>query len=141
MTTTPFRPIIRTQADLEDAWRHLMQPLGFSTSSIWLMLICDDDRPLPQLTEIADAEAPPAGRERAGFVDLLGTIIATIPDARLAFLRSRPGRGGVDDDDRAWAEMLYAAARTAGAPCEIVHVATDDTVEPIPLDSLGLRSA
>ena len=54
MTDETFRPIIHGQADLEDAWRTLMEPLGFSRRSLWLMFIDADDRPMPQLTEIED---------------------------------------------------------------------------------------
>ena len=54
MTDETFRPIIHAQADLEDAWRTLMEPLGFSRRSLWLMFIDADDRPMPQLTEIED---------------------------------------------------------------------------------------
>ena len=49
-----YRPIIHGQADLEDAWRTLMEPLGFSRRSLWLMFIAADDRLMPQVTEIED---------------------------------------------------------------------------------------
>ena len=37
-----FRPVISSQADLEAAWRFLMQPLGFSGESLWFMLVEPD---------------------------------------------------------------------------------------------------
>lgn len=141
MATTPFRPVIHTQADLEQAWRHLMRPLGFSRRSLWLMLICDDDHPLPQLTEIADLAPQPTSRQRREFARFLTHLAAMIPDGRFAFLLTRPGLGGQDDVDRLWAGLLYDVARDAGVPCEVVHLATDDTVAPIPMDGLDLRSA
>ena len=54
MTDETFRPIIHGQADLEDVWRNLMEPLGFSGRSLWLMFIDADDRAMPQLTQIED---------------------------------------------------------------------------------------
>jgi len=141
MATTPFRPTIRTQADLEQAWRRLMRPLGFGRRSLWLMLVCDDDRPLPQLTEIADLPELPTGGQRRQFTHFLEGLVGLIDDARFAFLLTRPGPGGPDEVDRAWAAMLYDVARETGTPCEVVHVATDDTVAPIPLDGLDVRSA
>lgn len=139
--TTPFRPVIRSQADLETAWRHLMQPLGFDSPSLWLMVVCDDDRPLPQLTELARTNPLPTEQDRDALAHLMPLVARSIPGVRLAFLRSRPGAGSPDDSDRAWAELLYDVAREAGVACEVVHVATDETVAPVPMDSVDLRSA
>ncbi len=138
MTSTPYRPTIRTQADLEHAWHHLMQPLGFRGRSLWLMLIDEDDQPLPQLTELADLPSRPSAWEERQFAHFLTLLAATMAGCRFAFLISRPGFGGPDESDREWAELLYDAARDAATPCEVVHVATDDTVAPIPLDELDV---
>jgi hypothetical protein len=131
----PFRPLIRTQADLEHAWRHLMEPLGFSGHSIWMMLVDGDDRPIPQLNEIEDAVEPPEPGEVDGLAELLRRLHADVaPQARFAFLRSRPGGGGINPDDRGWAHALYDAARRARVPIEVVHLATDHDLVPIPMD-------
>ncbi|HET8960682.1 hypothetical protein [Nocardioides sp.] len=131
----PFRPLIRTQADLEHAWRHLIEPLGFSDHSIWMMLIDGDDRPIPSLTEIEGAVEPPEPEEVDGLAELMRRLRADIaPRARFAFLRSRPGGGGIDPHDRGWAQALYDAARLARVPIEVVHLATDHTLIPIPMD-------
>lgn len=139
MTTdnAPFRPIIRTQADLELAWRQLMSPLGFGRHSIWMMLVDTDDRPVPQITEIEDADEPPTPEQTETMSGFFGRLVTDVcPGARLAFLRSRPGGGGANADDRAWAQSLYDAARLAGVPIEVVHLATDHDVVAIPLDDL-----
>ena len=133
----PFRPLIRTQEDLEHAWRHLMEPLGFGDHSIWMMLVDGGGRPVPQLTEIAGAVEPPDPDEVAGLAELLRRIRSDHdPRARFAFLRSRPGGGGVNTDDRGWAVALYDAARRAHVPIEVVHLATDHELVPIPMDDL-----
>jgi hypothetical protein len=54
----------------------------------------------------------------------------------VAFLRTRPGVGGLDGSDRRWAAALYAAAQLAGVPCEVVHAANDDRLVPVPLDEI-----
>jgi hypothetical protein len=64
-----------------------------------------------------------------------------VPGGRVAFLRTRPGRGGLDASDRLWAAALYAAARIAGVPCEVVHAANDDRLVPVPLDEIDSVSA
>ena len=135
MTESPYRPTVRTQAELERVWRHLMEPLGFGGHSLWLMFIEPDGRVLPQLTQIEDTVRPPTGDEEAvfaGFLSRLGDALG--PGERICFLRSRPGRGGPGPDDRAWARSLYAACRVAGVETDVVHLATDDTLVPLPMD-------
>jgi hypothetical protein len=136
----PFRPLIRTQADLEHAWRHLMQPLGFGDHSIWMMVI-NGDRPIPQLSEIAGAVTPPEAEEVDGLAELMRRLRADVsPTVRFAFLRSRPGSGGPNPDDLGWAQALYDAARLARVPIEVVHLANDHDLVPIPMDDLPAAS-
>lgn len=134
-----FEPVLTTQTQMEDAWRELMGPWSFSSHSVWMMLVVDD-RPLPHLTEIAEAEDPPDTSEADGLADLLLMLDNEVaPGARVAFLRSRPGKDVVTDSDRAWARSLYASARRAGVPCEVVHLATRGAIRPIPADVIGIR--
>jgi hypothetical protein len=102
MSDTPYAPVIRSQADLEDAWRHLLGPLGFSGHSLWLMFVQPDGVPLPHLSQVEDCVTPPTDVEQANFVALLKTLRREMrKDERLVFLRSRPGRGGARPDDLA----------------------------------------
>ena len=134
-----FEPLIDTQARLEDAWRELMGPWSFGGHSVWMMLVVDD-RPLPQLTEIAEAASPPGAYELGGLAKLLVMLDRDVaPGLRVAFLRSRPGKDTITDTDRAWATSLYAAARRAAVPCEVVHLATRGAIRPIPADVVGIR--
>jgi hypothetical protein len=135
-----YCPVIRTQSDLERTWRHLMEPLGFRGHSLWFMLIGPDDHPLPGLTEIEDSEEVPAPDELATLGEMLSTLLAAIaPGGRVAFLLSRPGRDGVTTRDRDWASALYSALPAAGVPTEVVHLATDLSVQPLPMDDLRAR--
>ena len=134
----PFRPTIRTQADLEQAWRTLMEPLGFSRSSVWMMLLDADGHPLPQLTEVEDCDRPPSPELLEGFADLAGTLVADLaPGGRWAFLLARPGGAGVTALDRAWAGGLVTACLAAGVRTEVVHLATDVDLVPLPYDALS----
>jgi len=130
-----YEPTIRNQQDLEDAWRHLMGPLGFTKTSIWIMLIDSSGTPIPQLSKIDVPAAVPPPAELAGFADMVGSLVREfVPDGRVAFLRSRPGRAGLTFEDRAWAQALYAASRAAGVPAEVVHRACDHDLVPVPVD-------
>ncbi len=142
MNTLPYRPTVRTQADLWQVWRTLMEPLGFAGHTLWMLVIREDGEVFPEVIQIAEMPPTPTHQDREG----LATFVAELhthadPELRWAFLFSRPGRGGADHRDRAWALALHDAARRAGARCEPMHLATDDTLVPVPLDDLDLRSA
>ncbi|MGD9957914.1 hypothetical protein [Nocardioides sp.] len=138
MNSETFRPTVRTQQDLERTWRHLMEPLGFGLHQVWVMLIGADDRPIPHLIEIPDALEPPGEHEVAG----LGTFLAGLqrdvlgPGGRIAFLRSRPGSDDVQPEDRQWARALRAACRAEQVPCDVVHLANDQMLVPLPFDEV-----
>ena len=139
MTENPYRPTVRTQADLEQVWRHLMEPLGFGGASIWMMRIDPDGRAVPALMEITETElAPETAEESESFAGLLHDLDVTEPGGSFAFLRSRPGHG-IEAGDRAWASFLYDAGRLGGVRLEVVHLATDTDLVPLPLDEIGLR--
>jgi len=135
--TTPFRPTVRSQADLEAVWKHLMGPQtrdrGFNGYSLWLLVI-EDDHPFPQITEITEAVEPPDEEMVASVATFLSGLAGE--GRRFAFLRSRPGHGGLTADDRTWARSLYAAGRQAGVPLEVVHRACDHDLVAVPMDEV-----
>ncbi|NYD43145.1 hypothetical protein [Nocardioides panaciterrulae] len=142
MSETPYAPVIRSQADLEDAWRHLMEPLGFGGHSLWLMFVQPDGTPLPHLTQIEECVRPPTPPELNSFVALLRSLGSEMcAGERIVFLRSRPGRGGPTPDDLAWARSLYDACRRAEVETDVVHLATDDMLVPLPMDEVMARTA
>jgi len=135
---TSYRPVIRDQADLERTWRHLMGPFGYSRRSVWWMLIRPDGQPIPHLAELDDADAVPDAEERAAFASFLADLASSLePDLRIAFLISRPGHDPANPTDTGWAEALYDVARLAGLPSEVVHLANDAGVVPLPWDALA----
>ncbi len=131
-----YDPVITGQADLESAWRHLLGPLGFSGSSLWFLAVAPDGHLDRRIVQIEDCDEVPAPEQLLALVAGVGTVVDdAVPGARIAFLRSRPGRHGADGDDRAWAAGLYGAARAVGAELEVVHLATDADLVPLPMDA------
>lgn len=129
---------IQTQSDLEQAWRTLMGPLGFGGHSVWLILLEPDGTTTPMIMEITESEEPLDEQMQASLAELLRLVTTeTLPDGRVAFLRTRPGRDGLGPADREWARGLYAACRLAEVRHEVVHVANDVMLLPVPLDALG----
>ncbi len=142
MSETPYAPVIRTQSDLEEAWRHVMEPLGFSGHSLWLMFIQADRTPLPHLSQIEETVTPPTDVEQSRFIGFLKCLAPEMREGeRLVFLRSRPGRGGPGPDDLAWARSLYDACRAADVETDVVHLATDDALVPLPMDEVLPQTA
>ncbi|MCW2792648.1 MAG: hypothetical protein JWO76_1746 [Nocardioides sp.] len=138
MTKNPAESVIRSQSDLEAVWCDLMGAGGFGGHTVWMLLIADD-RPLPQIVEITDAETPPDEEGRRGFAEVLTGVADLVgDDVRFAFLRSRPGGPTITEDDRAWAAALYDACRRAGVHGEVVHLATAGNVRALPPDDLPL---
>jgi hypothetical protein len=134
MDQTPFRPLLRTQADVEQMWRRLMTPLGFARCSLWVVAI-EDERPVPHVIEFADTPSAPEEGTTEALVAALENL-RTSPNTSFAFLRSRPGSGRPDADDLAWAHTLYDVGRSAGVRLELTHLAHDDDVLPIAMDDL-----
>lgn len=138
----PFAPTLLSQSDVEQMWRALMQPLGWRDRSLWFVLVAADDRPLPRVCEIAELpdEVDELGHRNAAAVwhELLADLV---PGGRVALLLTRPGVGGPTAIDRAFAEGTYAACRAAGVPLEVMHLATDVDVWPLPADEVLSRSA
>ena len=142
MNERPYAPVIRSQSDLEDVWRHLMGPLGFGGHSLWLMFVQPDGTPLPHLSQVEDCVRPPTAEEQVNFVALLKTLRGEMRKGeRIVFLRSRPGRGEAGPDDLAWARSLYDACRAADVETDVVHLATDDVLVPLPMDEVLAQTA
>ena len=135
------RPVIRTQAELEQLWESAVSPPADGQHRLWLLRIDADRRAVPRIVEIAGAVDPPEPDDdtTAGLVTLLRCLVEDEPGSSVAALRSRPGRG-VRPEDREWAHALRAAAGEAGVALEVVHLLTDAGVSPLPLDEIGLRT-
>lgn len=134
------RPVIDSQASLERTWRTLLNPLGFVRAALWLMAIDEQGDPHPQLLEIDEIAEAPTGKDRAQFADFLRMMHEdVVPEAtRFAFVLARPGLAEITSRDRAWASVIYEACRQAGVTSEVVHLAADDDIRPVPLDEAGL---
>lgn len=142
MTNASLTPVLHTQADVEQLWRTLMQPLGWSRRACWFALIGPDDHPLPQLGEFEDLPAQPPPEDLAQAARLWRDLLdEALPDGRVALLVCRPGHGGPTAVDRGVAASIYAACREAAVPVEVIHLATDEDIWPLPADEVLSRSA
>jgi len=124
---------IRSQADLDRLWRALMGELGFTRRRLWVLLVCDDGRPIPHLVQVD--EVPPLPGDT--LVHLLEMCRHVDDECGVAVLLSRPGRDGLTPADRAWGAALLAAARRTGVSCWPLHVANDVAIRVVAPDDLA----
>ena len=138
----PFAPVLLSQSDVEQMWRSLMRPLGWRERALWFVLVTAEDRPLPRVCEIAELPDEIDPENHAAAAELWRDLIADlVPGGRVALLLVRPGGGGPSALDRAIAEGTYAACRAVGVPLEVIHLATDEDIWPLPADAVLGRSA
>lgn len=140
MTNTPFRPVLRSQSDVHAMWRTIINPLGWHSHRLYVVLIDADGRPLPVIHEVDEIPERIPADEADSIVGVFKQAQSeTVPDGRCALLYCRPGAGGVGLADRLACLRLYAAAQTHRLPLEVIHVATDTAIVPAPLDAMAAR--
>lgn len=132
---TPYAPTLRTQADVEAAWRHIIRPLGWPEPRLWFMFIGVDDVPIPQVSEVTELPAELSRGGCEGMAEMLKSLVDEMGFDRVALLLCRPGRGRPTQTDQRNAATLYSACREAELPVEVIHLATDEDFWPIPYDA------
>lgn len=129
---------LHTQSDTQRMWELLMQPLGFSSFSLWVTFFDDRDAPVPMLLEVAEHDTVPSPEEVANLFAVLRQVVDGEHHlSGVAFLIARPGSGGLLPSDRVLAERLIAGARSARLPCKPIHVAHDVAVLAVAPDDLA----
>lgn len=124
---------IHSQAELDRLWRALMGELGFSRRRLWVLLVCEDGRPIPHVVQIDEIPDLPGDN----LVHLLEMCQHVDDEAGVAVLLSRPGRDGLTASDKAWGGALLAAARATGVSCWPLHVANDVAIRVVAPDDLA----
>ncbi|OPX11192.1 hypothetical protein [Mycobacterium sp. AT1] len=115
---------IGSPADLRQRWRALVEPLGFGERLLRFVFVGPDRRIIKALSEV-----PVAKRASPGLVrDLMTALHGIVAEDQLAvaFLLTRPGRGGPTADDKQWSTLLTRAAAEFGVPIEPVFMANDE---------------
>ena len=138
MTQESFRPKLATQADVERFWTRICHPLGWERHDLWFVLVAADGRPLPIVQDVRDRPVAVDPEVVRNLVDLWRRVCEElVPDGSIAVLLCRPGSAAVDASDREWATAITTEAAAAGVPLEIIHVASDVAITPLPLDAVA----
>jgi hypothetical protein len=136
MTEQTFRPVFRTQADVEKFWTTICRPLGWRTRELWVVLVDEDGEPFPSVHQVSDLpQEPDPGAVRLLLDGCRGLLGEFDPGGSVATLLCRPGAERVTASDRAWVRALTGSARASGVVLEVVHVASDVAITPVPLDA------
>ncbi|MCP9272665.1 hypothetical protein [Mycolicibacterium arenosum] len=137
MSLLPIPPIesatdpVASPADLQQRWRALMQELGFGERLLRFTFVGPDRRLVKILTDLEiGVRPPPDGLDHLMFalrrlLDHLGS------GHTVAFLLTRPGRGGLSNNDRRWCAAVVHAADRHRIPIEPMFRANDENLVPL----------
>lgn len=138
MKKMPFRPVLRTQADVESFWIEICRPLGWARHDLWFVMVDADGRPLPIVQDFRDRPEEVDVEVVRGLVHVWRLLRDEhIPGGRFAVLLCRPGPATVQHSDREWVVAISEEAAAAGVPLEVIHVASDVAIRPLPLDDVA----
>lgn len=132
MSLLPIPPMesatdqIASHADLQQRWRALMQELGFGERLLRFTFIGPDRRFVKILTDI-EIGAHPHPHHLDSLMEVLERLLGDMGAGHtVAFLLTRPGRGGLSDSDRRWCAVVTEAARRYDIPIEPMFRANDE---------------
>lgn len=132
------RPVLRTQAEVARFWTTICQPLGWRTPELWVVLLDAEGEPFPSIHQIAELPNSPDEAAVAHLLTGCRMLLEELdPGGRVAMLLCRPGPALPTAFDRAWRGALADAARREGVELEVVHVASDAAITPLPLDAVA----
>jgi hypothetical protein len=129
---------VRTVADLEACWRHLIEPLGFGSRQIFALLIDRDGGVFRSIVHITECPRRPDP-------EMVGNLAAALRHAldeadhrgSCALLWARPSRGGNRTTDTEWARAISAAFHAHGLTRWPIHVADDSVMRVVAPDDLA----
>lgn len=136
MTSAPR--IVHTPADLEACWRHLIEPLGFSSRQIFALLFDRDGEMFPHIVHITECPRQPDAEMVGNLADALRHARDEAdPEGSCALLWARPSGGGSRVTDLAWARAFAAAFAEHGLTRWPLHIADDAVMRVIAPDDLA----
>ncbi len=135
-------PPIRTQADLEQHWRLVMEPLGFSRPQLWINVLGPGGQPTRFLNQLDDLSADPDLQLLDRIMQINRQILDShAVDGSLALLLARPGPDRHTASDVEWATALTAIADSYDLPLRPIYLATNTDIRIISPDDLLASTA
>lgn len=134
MSLLPIPPIdsatdpVGSTADLRERWRALMQELGFGERLLRFAFIGPDRRFIKVLSDV-EIGLHPAPAVADNLMWALKEVLDGMGDGHtVALLLTRPGRGGLSNNDRRWCRALTSAAERHHVPIEPIFRANDEAL-------------
>ncbi|MGA8988323.1 hypothetical protein [Aeromicrobium sp.] len=140
MTSRDLRqlPPIRTLADLEAAWRLLIEPLGFGTRQIFAIMLGCDGLVLPSVINLTDCPVAPDGSMLVALARSLRSSLDEVdPEGSWAVLWARPSNAGTRTTDLAWIRAINAAMSMQSLANWPIHRADDSVLQVMSPDDLA----
>lgn len=136
--TSPRGPDIHTLADLEGVWRQLIEPLGFGSRQIFVILLDRHGEVSSLIVNVAECPAAPDGRMLVNLASSLRTALDEIdPDGSCAILWARPTHAGTRASDIVWIRAITAAMAMQSLGTWPVHTADDSVHRVMSPDDLA----
>lgn len=134
MSLLPIPPIesatdpITSPSDLKQRWRALVRELGFGERLLRFTFVGPDRCFLKVLSEV-EIGLHPAPAVADNLMWSLRELVDGLGDGfTVALLLTRPGRGGLSNNDHRWCEALTAAAARHRVPIEPMFRANDEAI-------------
>ncbi|SFC60777.1 hypothetical protein SAMN04487968_108178 [Nocardioides terrae] len=139
MTEQTIQPtLLHSQADVEKFWTTICQPQGWRTPELWVVLVDAEGEPFPSVHHVPELPESPDRTTIDHLVHGCRRLLDELDaGGRVAMLLCRPGASAVTPFDKAWTRALVHGAHRVGVELEVVHVASDATIRPLPLDEVA----
>lgn len=115
---------IRSDDDVVHLAREVIAAEGGRGRTTWILLLDEDDRPLPVVLPIEGMPVDPDPEHIARFAESMGVVLETAGGAVAVVVWERSGTGDVRMQEADWAAGLAAS----GLPLRAQLLATDDGV-------------
>lgn len=129
---------IQTTAELDACWRRLIEPLGFGSRQLFVLLLDRHGKVDRSIINIAECPRRPDRRMVRRLLDRLHEALDDVdPAGSCAMLWARPTTGGTRSTDLEWVLALNRAADRAGIRRWSMFVADDHVLNIVAPDDLA----
>jgi hypothetical protein len=129
--------VIHDPTELEEFWRELIAPLGFSSRQIFAFMIQADGEVFRHMFHVTECPREPESEMVAAFAGTLRMAADEFaPGGSCALLWARPTGGGTRATDREWVRCLTDAFTNVHLNRWPVFVADDSVMRVVAPDDL-----
>ncbi len=131
-------PDVHTPVDLEAVWRRLIEPLGFGSRQIFVIMLDRGGRVLPGVVNVTDCPAVPDEQMLHNLAAALREALDEAdPDGSCALFWARPTHAGTRASDITWVRAITMAIEAQSLGDWPIHTADDSVLRVMSPDDLA----